>query len=178
MTPPMSVADTLVLRHQSCRISVGDQRPVAAQGEGQHSFHESVAGEREPLASVPTGANTASASSAPDRIAVDDAKPPPALTAVTFCAWLSQAGPGETLVYHRGLLAHDRAPLPGRPITPTIARVDQLAECAWCAAQAGLVHLIQRRLGREGFAYTAIARPRRGAACLPLDTLLSEETAP
>jgi hypothetical protein len=103
------------------------------------------------------------------------ASDPDALTAVTFCAWLGQAGPGETLVYHRGLLALDRAPLPGRPITPTTARVDQLAECAWRAAQAGLVHLIQRRLSREGFAYTAITRPRRRSASL--SALLEDDEA-
>jgi hypothetical protein len=81
--------------------------------------------------------------------------PHPALpSARLFHAWLERAQPGEMLVYHRGLLAHDRA---RSDLTETQRRrVAKTADAAFEAAEQGRVHLIQRRHGPFAFSYLAI----------------------
>jgi hypothetical protein len=94
------------------------------------------------------------------------------VTEITFCAWLAQAEPGATLVYHRGFLAVDTdTPLAG--LTPDERKVlRQLRDAAFRAAEQGLVHLAQARLGIDRFAYLAVARPRLKVVPGSLSTLL------
>ena len=94
---------------------------------------------------------------------------------IHLLAWLGQAEFGEVLEYHQGFLALDRS-LRG----DTMKDADQRALClvatrAMRLADQGLVHLLQRRIGRDRFSYLAIARPRTPINPLATQTLMSEE---
>lgn len=97
------------------------------------------------------------------------------LTEAALCAWLGTAAPGDTIVYHRGALARDICPQLNLLLPDDRARVACLASRALKLAEAGLVHLVQRRRGFEDFEYLAIARrrPRRLAPAL-LSLILAE----
>jgi hypothetical protein len=99
------------------------------------------------------------------------------LTDVEFCAWIGQAAPGDWLEYHRGFLGIDT--MAGMSTLPDKdrRRLTGLASAAFRAFEAGLVHLVQQRLGPDRFAYLAIARPRPQATPMPLDRLLAEPEA-
>jgi hypothetical protein len=101
----------------------------------------------------------------------------PAITEITFCAWLAQAEPGATLVYYRGFLAVDTdTPLVG--LTQEERRaLRQLRDAAFRAAEQGLVHLAQARLATDRFAYLAIARPRQEGAPVSLSQRLLDAQA-
>jgi hypothetical protein len=77
-------------------------------------------------------------------------------------AWLSRARPGDRVVYHQGFLAVDcgcTSSLQERERR----RLDALATAARAAAVAGVVHLVQERLGMGKFGYVAVRsfeRPR------------------
>lgn len=99
----------------------------------------------------------------------------PGLTDITFCAWIGQALPGDRLEYHRGFLGIDTT-----PVISTLNEIDRrrlaaLADAAHRAFEAGLVHLVQQRLGPDQFAYLAIARARPGAATAALSEVLLAE---
>lgn len=99
------------------------------------------------------------------------------LTDIEFCAWVGQAAPGDRLEYHQGFLGIDTmagmSNLPDTDRQPLAA----LASAAFRACEAGLVHLVQERLGPDRFAYLAIARPKPRAAPMPLERLLAEPEA-
>lgn len=86
---------------------------------------------------------------------------PRRLSEIEFCQWLGEAYPGERLEYHVGFLALDLTLEPGRLPQPDRKRLKHLAERAMWSFDAGLVHLVQVRLGPEQFSYIAIARPKR-----------------
>lgn len=96
------------------------------------------------------------------------------LDEVGLCAWIAQAEPGETLVYHRGFLAVDATSVVSRLSTEQQRSLQQVAAAAMRAADQGLVHLVQTRLGPDAFAYIAIARPRPGPPGAPLSIRLLE----
>lgn|SRR5690625_1893104 len=100
-----------------------------------------------------------------------------ALTAIDFCAWMEQAAPGEQLHYHHGFLVLDKFSLSDRLCERRRTDLVSLAACAFRAAENGLVHLVQQRLGPEHFAYIAVARPKPNNPSVSLSTLLSEEAA-
>lgn len=87
---------------------------------------------------------------------------PRPFTEIAFCAWVGLALPGDTIVYHRGFLALDRED--GSSGHPEATQLRRLADRARWAAEAGLVHLVQRRLGPDRFAYLAVARRKQPAA--------------
>ncbi len=99
------------------------------------------------------------------------------LTDITFCAWVGQAAPGDRLEYHRGFLGIDV--MPGMSTLPDreLQRLAALASAAFRTCEAGLVHLVQERLGPDRFAYLAIARPKPRGAPMPLERLLAEPEA-
>ena len=99
----------------------------------------------------------------------------PVASAIEFCIWLSHAKPGDTLEYYRGLLAADREPVTGRLSKAECLVLREIANFAWRAADKGLLHLVQRRLGSDRFSYLAIARPRPKA--LAVSSLLFVEDA-
>ena len=64
-----------------------------------------------------------------------------------------------------------------RPADPDRKRLALLGTRAFWEAEAGLVHLVQERVGPDHFAYIAIARPKLKAAAASLSALLLEEAA-
>jgi len=104
------------------------------------------------------------------------ARPRP-LTDIEFCAWIGQAMPGDRLEYHRGFLGIDTT-----AVISTLAELDRrrlaaLAGAAHRAFEAGLVHLVQVRLGPDRFAYLAIARTRPRRTPVPLARLIEDAEA-
>lgn len=92
-----------------------------------------------------------------------------------FCAWIAQASSGDFLAYHRGLLALD-ASIHGDAFKGAPQReLNRVARRAWWAAQQGLVHLVQRRLGPDDFSYLAIARQHGEEIPQPLSSVLLKE---
>lgn len=99
------------------------------------------------------------------------------LTEIEFCAWVAQAVPGDRLEYHRGYLVLDTYPLFTALDDKARAELARLAGRAFWAAENGLVHLVQERLGPDHFAYLAIARPKPKAGPASLSALLLQEQA-
>jgi hypothetical protein len=97
------------------------------------------------------------------------------LDEIALAAWIGQAAPGDRLEYHRGYLALDVLAAVSVLNAPERRTLRQMADRAWWAAEQGLVHLVQARLGPERFAYIAIARPRPKAAAVSLSALLLAE---
>jgi hypothetical protein len=82
------------------------------------------------------------------------------LTDIDFLAWITTAEPGAALEYHRGFLCVDCAELVTKLEAGDRKRLLTLSDVAARAERAGLVHLVQRRIATDVFAYLAIARPR------------------
>jgi len=101
------------------------------------------------------------------------------LSEIEFCAWIGQAEPGERLEYHRGFLAQDTIAIASSLSATDMAELGKLASRAFGAFEAGLVHLVQERLGLDRFAYIAIARtkPKSKATTASLSALLLNEAA-
>lgn len=104
------------------------------------------------------------------------ARPRP-LTDIEFCAWIGQAMPGDRLEYHRGFLGIDIFPMLGRLADREREELSRLGSRAFWAAEQGLVHLVQERVGPDRFAYIAVARPKPKHAAASLSALLLEEQA-
>ncbi len=101
----------------------------------------------------------------------DPTEPPDLIGEVTDLAdRLAQALPGDIIPYHIGMLAADRAPTNQALTADQHARLVDLASRMRQLADGGRVHLVQRRLGPERFAYLAIVRPqpRRAAGFVGL----------
>jgi hypothetical protein len=105
------------------------------------------------------------------------ARAPHPISEIEFCGWLGQAVPGDRLEYHRGFLGIDAFPVISRLADPDRKRLALLAARAFRAAEVDLVHLVQERLGRDHFAYIAIARPKPKGASVSLSALLLEDAA-
>lgn len=95
------------------------------------------------------------------------------LNEVSFCAWVAQAEPGETLVYHRGFLAVDATSVISKLPSEQQRVLRLMAAAALRAAEQDLVHLVQARIGPDQFAYIAVARrkPRQAEASLSVRLL-------
>jgi len=100
------------------------------------------------------------------------------LSEIEFSAWVAQALPGDRLEYHRGFLVIDTFPTLSRLADAERSALIKLGSRAFSAAGQGLVHLLQKRLGPDQFAYLAIARPRPQPSDVSLsELLLSEQDA-
>lgn len=82
------------------------------------------------------------------------------LDEIKFSAWIAEAQPGETLVYHRGFLALDVTRGRSRLTADRQRVLRRIADAALHAAEQSLIHLVQTRIGPAQFAYLAIARPK------------------
>ena len=100
-----------------------------------------------------------------------------AVSDIQFCAWIAQAGPGNALVYHRGLLALDASPHGQTFQGQDRKELGRVARRVWWAAEQGLIHLLQRRNGPDDFTYLAIARPRPKELSATLSSVLLKEVA-
>ena len=109
--------------------------------------------------------------------AFTNARAPHPISEIEFCGWVGQAVPGDRLEYHRGFLVLDAFPVISKLADPDRKRLALLGSRAFWAAEAGLVHLVQERIGPDHFAYIAIARPKPKAAAASLSALLLEEAA-
>lgn len=94
------------------------------------------------------------------------------LTDIDFLAWIAMAEPGAALEYHRGFLCVDCAELVTKLEAGDRKRLLTLSDVAARAERAGLVHLVQRRIATDLFAYLAIARPRPRHKASALTALL------
>ena len=97
------------------------------------------------------------------------------LTEHGLCDRFAEAAPGDAIVYHIGLLARDRDKVATNLAPDHRDELEIVARRAWQMAEAGLAHLLQRRVADERFAYLLIVRPRprghRGMAMpLPVAT--------
>ncbi|WP_210346908.1 hypothetical protein [Aminobacter sp. SR38] len=100
------------------------------------------------------------------------------LTEAPFCAWIGQSAPGNLVEYHRGFLAIDTMPACSLLAEADRKELVRLARRAYWAAEKGLVHLVQRRLGQDRFAYLAIAQARPKQLQATLLTLLAQAPEP
>jgi hypothetical protein len=98
----------------------------------------------------------------------------PLLTEAQFCAWIGQSVPGAVIEYHRGFLAIDTVRASSDLVEPDRKELVRVGRRAWWAAEKNLVHLVQRRLGPDRFAYLAIARARPKMLHATLLTLLAQ----
>ena len=99
------------------------------------------------------------------------------LTEIEFCGWVGQAVPGDRLEYHRGFLVLDAFPVVSKLADLDRKRLALLGARAFWAAEAGLVHLVQERIGPDHFAYIAVARSKPKAAAVSLSALLLTDIA-
>ena len=73
-----------------------------------------------------------------------------------FVDWLIDAKPGDTLVYYRGHLSHDRMPSTKVFDDPRRRKLVDVATRVLAAEAQGLVMPVQRRTGRNEWFYLAI----------------------
>ena len=73
-----------------------------------------------------------------------------------FVDWLIDARPGDTLVYYRGHLSHDRMPSTRVLDDPCRRNLAEVANRVLAAEAQGLVMPVQRRVGRNEWLYLAI----------------------
>ena len=103
------------------------------------------------------------------------------LTENGLCDCFADASPGEAIVYHIGLLARDRDKVASELQPERREDLEAVARRVWAMAEAGLGHLVQRRVAEGRCAYLLIVRPRplsaRCAAGYALADLLSREAA-
>lgn len=90
----------------------------------------------------------------------------PFVTRTEFGLWLADAEPGAVLQYHDGFLALDVVVAGSRFSANDRQELVDIAGYARWASDEGMVHLVQRRLGPNRFAYLAVMRkkPTRKAA--------------
>jgi hypothetical protein len=94
-----------------------------------------------------------------------------ALSENGLCDRFTDAKPGEGITYHIGMLARDRDKVATTLGPEQRDELELVARRAWAMAEAGLCHLLQRRIHTECFAYVLIVRPRHtgmSVACSPL----------
>lgn len=77
-----------------------------------------------------------------------------------FCDRLAAAASGDVITYYVGMLAHDCWPMSLVHPEPRRVELRSIASRALQLSDAGRVHLLQRRVGPERFAYLAVARPQ------------------
>jgi hypothetical protein len=99
------------------------------------------------------------------------------LSEMDFAGWVGAAAPGDRLEYHRGFLAVDIVPVISKLPETERAALKTMAARAWWASEAGLVHLVQERLGPDHFAYVAIARPKPRHTEVSLASLIVDAEA-
>lgn len=86
------------------------------------------------------------------------------LTEQAFGLWLAVAEPGNVIQYHEGFLSLDIAESESGLSATAHRQLVAVANLAWWASEERLVHLVQRRIGHERFAYLAVMRPRKAGA--------------
>lgn len=100
------------------------------------------------------------------------------LTENGLCDRFADADPGEAIIYHVGMLARDRGKIASDLPPARREDLEMVARRVMTMAEAGLGHLVQRRVAPMRCAYLLVVchRPRstRSAAALALANLLAE----
>jgi len=78
----------------------------------------------------------------------------------TLCDRLADAAAGDAITYHIGMLARDRDKVATKLPPERRDELELVARRALAMAEAGLCHLLQRRMETECFAYILVVRPR------------------
>ena len=103
------------------------------------------------------------------------------LTENGLCDRYADASPGDAIVYHIGLLARDRDKVASELPADRREDLEAVARRVWAMAEAGLGHLVQRRVAEGRCAYLLIVRPRplsaRSAAGYALADIFGREAA-
>lgn len=103
------------------------------------------------------------------------------LTENGLCDCYADASPGDAIVYHIGLLARDRDKVASELPPERREDLEAVARRVWAMAEAGLGHLVQRRVAEGRCAYLLIVRPRplsaRSAAGYVLAEMFGREAA-
>ena len=99
------------------------------------------------------------------------------ISEIDLCGCIGHAAPGAVVEYHRGFLALDLVPQVNRLPERDRLELGRVARRAWWAADRGLVHLVQRRLGPSAFAYLAVVRPKPRHTAISLSSLLQVDAA-
>jgi hypothetical protein len=73
-----------------------------------------------------------------------------------FVDWLVRAEAGEAIAYYRGHLVYDRYPSAEIHSREARADLEALADRVMAAAEQGLVHPVQKRIGAGDFLYIAV----------------------
>lgn len=98
-----------------------------------------------------------------------------------LCDRYADASPGDAIIYHIGLLARDRDKAASELAAERRADLEAVARRVWAMAEAGLGHLLQRRVAPGCCAYLLVVRPRplssRSAAGYALADVLRREAA-
>lgn len=97
------------------------------------------------------------------------------LTEAQLCAWIGQATSGARIEYHRGFLAIDTVRTSSDLGEADRKELVRVGRRAWWAAEKNLVHLAQRRLRSDCFAYLIIARARPKKLHATLLSLLAQD---
>lgn len=71
------------------------------------------------------------------------------MTAQEFNRSIRNKKRGEVIVYHNGDLQYDRQ-MPGAGL------LRELANAAWASYKTGMATLVQKRIGKNNFAYMAV----------------------
>jgi len=100
----------------------------------------------------------------------------PTLSAIVeengFVDWLIDAEPGETLVYYRGHLSHDRMPSVSGLTDRERRKLSDVADRVLSTESMGLVIPVQRRVGNHDWLYLAV-RTRGGLHAIRRPAYLS-----
>jgi len=103
-------------------------------------------------------------------VTVRASRPP---TEMEFCAWVTEAAPGDALEYYRGFLIIDRIS-GGRLAEGDRAELERVARRVLWAAKQGFVHLVQKKHRSHDYSYLAIARARPTTCTRARPALLAE----
>ena len=78
----------------------------------------------------------------------------------TLCDCFADATASDAITYHIGMLARDRDKVATKLPPERRDELELVARRALAMAEAGLCHLLQRRMDTECFAYILVVRPR------------------
>jgi len=96
---------------------------------------------------------------------------------IDLMAWVNVAEPGARLEYHRGFLVIETTAVLSKLSKNDLGVLRATANAAYRLSELGLVHLVQRRIDVDRFAYIAIARPKPKTAAASLSRLLLDQAA-
>lgn len=77
---------------------------------------------------------------------------------VDLCVWVSDARPGDRIVYYTGHLSRDRLPHNEGYSEAIRRKIGELGNAAWMLGDENWVHLVQRRVSYGYWAYIVVRK--------------------